>query len=77
MMHTSFYHSRCLAMDGRSDSDIPAFGCTPQYYYRLFYVTVYALVNKELCKGNANRMQLMEICNDFNIRSICFKLINF
>jgi hypothetical protein len=28
MLHISFYRSRCLAMDGRSDSDIPTFGYT-------------------------------------------------
>jgi hypothetical protein len=40
MLHTSFYRSSCVAMDGRSDSDIPAFGCTPQYQCDLNSLTL-------------------------------------
>jgi hypothetical protein len=31
--------SRCLAMDGRSDSDIPAFSGTPQYCHVVYVTT--------------------------------------
>jgi hypothetical protein len=32
MNQETWLPSRCLAMDGRSDSDIPAFSGMPQYY---------------------------------------------
>jgi hypothetical protein len=31
MIQETWLRSRCLAMDGRSDSDIPAFSGTPQH----------------------------------------------
>jgi hypothetical protein len=37
MIQETWLPNGCLAMDGRSDSDIPAFSGTPHYYYYYYY----------------------------------------
>jgi hypothetical protein len=49
MIEETWLLSRCLAIDGRSDSDIPAFSGTPQYFnvlsYELHIVVVLYILN--------------------------------
>jgi hypothetical protein len=40
MIQKTWLPSRCLAMDGRYDSDIPASSCTPQYKFDASFLLV-------------------------------------
>jgi hypothetical protein len=45
MIQETWLPSRCLAMGGRSDSDIPAFSGTPQYIYTVYiYIYIYIYI---------------------------------
>jgi hypothetical protein len=50
MIQETWLPSRCLAMDGLSDSDIPAFSGTPQYYSIHFpaklFLLIFSFINK-------------------------------